>query len=494
MLLFWPLVIPFGTAVACILAWRSVRLQRAISVAGAAALLAATVAILVQVLREGPVAAQAGNWPAPFGITLVADVLSGVMLVVTGVIAFSTLVYGLADASASEERNGHHPLSHAMLAGICGAFLTGDIFNMYVWFEVMIIASFGLLVVGGRRDQLDGAMKYVGLNLIATLAFLAGVGLLYGTTGTLNMADLHDKLDGRMGETPVLASAALLIFAFASKAALFPLFFWLPASYHTLSFGSSALFSGMLTKVGVYALIRVFTLVYDVEGTPVQTLLLWSALTTMVVGVLGAASHMHVRRILSFHIISQIGYMILGLAIYTPLGLIGGIFYVIHHIIVKANLFLIAGLMHGCSGSEDLRRTGGLWRRRPWLGVLFLIPALSLAGMPPLSGFWAKLLILQASLEEGRFIAAFVVLAVGLLTLFSMSKIWNEGFWKAHPGGEGAVTGRLRLTMLIPSIALAAITILIGLQAGPFVDIAITAAEQILDPTAYITAVMGEPR
>ena len=167
---------------------------------------------------------------------MVADRLSALMVVLVGLVAVAVLVFGLADVTAEEEQNGHHPLTHALLAGICGAFLTGDIFNMYVWFEVMLIASFGLLVIGGGRDELDGAMKYVGLNLIATVAFISGVGLLYGATGALNMADLHARLAGRMGETPILASAAFLIFAFASKAALFPLFFWLPASYHTPSF------------------------------------------------------------------------------------------------------------------------------------------------------------------------------------------------------------------------------------------------------------------
>ncbi len=266
MLLFWPLVIPFGTAVLCILAWRSTAMQRGISLAGALALLAVAVRILAQVAETGPFAQQAGGWAAPFGITLVADWLSSVMVLLVGIVAVAALVFGLADVTPEEEHHGHHPLTHAMLAGICGAFLTGDIFNMYVWFEVMLISSFGLLVIGGDRDQLDGAMKYVGLNLIATVAFLSGVGLLYGATGALNMADLHGRLLGRATETPIIASAAFLIFAFGSKAALFPVFFWLPASYHTPSFTTSALFSALLTKVGVYALIRVFTLVYDVEG------------------------------------------------------------------------------------------------------------------------------------------------------------------------------------------------------------------------------------
>ena len=494
MLLFWPVAIPFMTAVLTMLAWRSLRLQRAISVTGGVLLLASAIAIMAAVAENGPVAAQAGGWPAPFGITMVADWLSAVMVLITGIMAVATLVYGLADVTAAEERQGHHPLTHGMLAGICGAFLTGDIFNMYVWFEVMLIASFGLLVVGGGRAQLDGAVKYVGLNLIATLAFLAGVGLLYGATGTLNMADLHGKLAGREGETAILAAAMVLIFAFGSKAAVFPLFFWLPASYHTPSFATSALFSAMLTKVGVYALFRVFTLVFDSGAPGLQPLLIWGSVATMLVGVLGAAAQMNVRRILSFHIISQIGYMVLGLALWTPLGLLGGIFYVIHHIVVKANLFLIAGIMRGYTGSEELREIGGLWRHRPWLGVLFLIPAMSLAGMPPLSGFWAKLVILQAALEQERWIVAFFVLLVGLLTLFSMSKIWNEAFWKAHPGGEGALAPRTPLLALLPAVALAAITVAIGLYAAPFVDVAAAAAAGLLDPQAYLAAVLGATR
>ncbi len=492
MLLFWPVVIPFATAVLAMLAWRSIRLQRVISLAGGFALLAVAIRITMEVARHGPFAAQAGGWPAPFGITMVADWLAAAMVLITGIIAVATLVYGLSDVTGDEEHHGHHPLTHALLAGICGAFLTGDIFNMYVWFEVMLISSFGLMVVGGSRAQIDGAMKYVGLNLIATVTFLAGVGLLYGATGTLNMADLHIALQGRASEVPVIASAAFLLFAFGAKAALFPVFFWLPASYHTLSFTTSALFSGMLTKVGVYALLRVFTLVFDPGMEAIQTVLLWGAAITMVVGVLGAAAQMDVRRILSFHIISQIGYMVLGLAIHTPLALLGAVFYVIHHIIVKANLFLIAGIMHRYTGSEDLNHIGGLWKHRPWLGVLFLIPAMSLAGMPPLSGFWAKLLLLSASLQEERYVIAFLVLLVGLLTLFSMSKIWQFAFWKPHPRGGAALKGGVPLSALVPTIGLAALTIFIGLYAEPFVRVAAAAADQLMEPRAYIAAVLPE--
>ena len=491
MLLFWPLVIPFGTAVLCTLAWRSLALQRAISLAGGLALLAVGLSILARVLRDGPFAQQAGGWPAPFGITLVADGLSAVMLVLVGIVAVAVLVFSLADASPEEEKYGHHALTHAMLAGISGAFLTGDIFNMYVWFEVMLIASFGLLVIGGGRDQLDGAMKYVGLNLIATVAFISGVGLLYGATGALNMADLHGRLAGRMGETPILASAALLIFAFASKAALFPLFFWLPASYHTPSFSTSALFSALLTKVGVYALIRVFTLVYDVDGTPVQVLLLWAAVASMVVGVLGALAMTGVRRVLGFTIISSIGYMILGLAVATPLALVGAVFYLAQDVVVKANLFLGAGMARRLTGSELFGRSGGIWRQRPWASLLFLIPALSLAGVPPFAGFWAKLLLAKATIDAGSYGLTFAVLGVGLLTLFAMARVWAEVFWAAHPEGERAITAPVPAAMALPLLVLVALVVAVGLCAGPFIDVAVAIAAGIADPSAYVAAVLG---
>jgi len=491
MILVWPFLIPLISAALMVLLRSRENVQRWGSVAAAVALLIASLALLVRVLSEGPVAVQVGGWPAPFGITLVADLLSAAMVFITGIVAVAVAIYGLEEIDRRESWHGHHALVQALLAGVCGAFLTGDIFNLYVWFEIMLIASFGLLVVNGTRKSADGAVKYVGLNLIATFGFLSGVGLLYGVTGTLNMADLSQRLEGRQEEVAVLVSAMLLMFAFGAKAAMFPVFNWLPASYHTPSVTTSALFSALLTKVGVYALIRTFTLIYDLDVPLVRGTLLWGAVATMVVGVLGAAAQNHFRRILGFHIISQIGYMVLGLALATPAALLGAIFYLFHHIIVKANLFLIAGAARKLTGSEDLPKIGGLYAATPLLAVLFLIPALSLAGIPPLSGFWAKFLIVSASLDMQSWFIAFVALAVGLLTLYSMSKIWLEVFWKPHPDGDQAIEGTLPVAMLVPIVGLGIMTVTIGLAAGLFVDAAMVAAEQILSPHAYIDAVLG---
>jgi multicomponent Na+:H+ antiporter subunit D len=493
LLLTLPLLIPFTTATLSLLAWRRRRVQRALGVAGAAALLAAAAALLVAISREGIQAVQIGGWPAPFGITLVADLFSAIMVGLGSLMGLAVAVYSLATIDARREAFGYYPLLQLLLMGVGGAFLTGDIFNLYVWFEVMLIASFVLLALGGERAQLEGAIKYVTLNLLSSALFLVAVGVLYGTVGTLNMADLSRKLHD--GVPPALGTALAMLFliAFGIKAGIFPLFFWLPASYHTPPVAISALFAGLLTKVGVYALIRVFTLLFVQDVGYTHSLILTVAGLTMVTGVLGAVAQDEFRRILSFHIVSQIGYMLLGLGLLTPLALAGSIFYIIHHIIVKTNLFLLSGVAHQLRGTYELTRLGGLSRDHPAVAGLFLVSALSLAGMPPLSGFFAKLALVQAGLEREQYAIVATALGVGLLTLFSMTKIWAEAFWKDPPEPTGATSpGRSARSwaLLAPAVALAALTVAIGLAAGPVLTLSMRAAEQLLDPAGYIQAVL----
>ncbi|MEE2861987.1 MAG: Na+/H+ antiporter subunit D [Pseudomonadota bacterium] len=493
-LLVYPIVIPLMTAVVSYL-FRNSRAGRWISVAGTAALLLASLLLMAEVLDRGVVAAQMSNWDAPFGITLAADLLGAVMVVITAITGLATVIYSLSDSPERLERMGFHALLQILLMGVCGAFLTGDLFNLYVWFEVMLIASFGLLVLGGDRQQLDGGIKYVMLNLVSTIMFLTGIGLLYGITGTLNMADLHLAVREVQNQGLLTTISVMFMVAFGVKAALFPLFFWLPASYHTPPVAVSAIFAGLLTKVGVYSLIRCFTLIFDQDVGFTHTLLLWLSVITMVTGVLGAAAMNDFRRILSFHIISQIGYMVLGLAIYTPLGLVGAVFYLVHHIIVKANLFFVAGVAKRIGGSTDLARLGGLYTYAPLLAFLFLIPAFSLAGFPPLSGFWAKYVVVKAALDLEMWGVAAISLAVGLLTIFSMTKIWGAAFWPDHPDGIKPRLSDLpmgdRLALMLPIVGLAALTCIIGLFPEPFVQFAERSAMQLLDPTEYITTVLG---
>jgi len=342
---------------------------------------------------------------------------------------------------------------------------------------------------------MEGAIKYVTLNLFSSAIFLSAVGILYGLLGTLNMADIAQKIDQVENTAMINVVAVMFMVAFGIKASAFPLFFWLPASYHTPLVGVSALFAGLLTKVGVYALFRMFTIVFDHDVAYTHEILVWVAGLTMLSGVLGAAAQYEFRRILSFHIVSQIGYMILGLALYTPLAIIGGVFYIMHHIIVKTTLFLVSGVTYRIAGTHELKDLGGFFRSRPMLSVLFLIPAFSLAGMPPLSGFFAKFLVIRAGVEAEAWGVTAVALLVGLLTLYSMTKIWAEVFWKAapdtesgEPAGQGSTVG---LGWMYTAIAgLAACTVFIGLNGEPIYALAETAADQLLNPDRYIRAVL----
>lgn len=499
LLLTLPIAFPAAGVALCTMLWANPQAQRAVSLVASTGLFFSAIA-LVAAAHDGTVlATQFGDWAAPFGITFVADMLAAAMVLITGVMAVAVGIYGLAGDAEEREHAFYHVLYQGLLLGVTGAFLTGDIFNLYIWFEIMLISSFGMLALGGTREQLDAGVKYVTLNLVATTFFLMSVAFLYGATGTLNMADVARVLPELPNQGLVTTLAVLFLVTFGAKAAVFPLFYWLPAAYHTASAPVVAIFAALLTKVGVYAIIRTFTLLFDGDAGYTGPVVAGIAIFTMVTGVLGAAAHFDIRRILSFHIISQIGYMLFGIAVATPLAVGGSILYVIHHIVVKANLFLIAGAIDRAGGSFHLKDLGGLYRSLPMLGVLFLIPALSLAGLPPLSGFWSKFTVIKASIDAGHLLLAATGLVVGLLTLYSMIKIWNEAFWKSAPE-RAAVSLRdwradrkMRLLMLTPIVSLAAVTLTIGLFAEPFVDYSLRAGAQLLDKSVYIDAVFGAP-
>ena len=493
-LLVLPIALPLATAALSFLAAGKPMLQRAISLAGSLGLLGVAILLTRAVWRESVLVVQVGDWPAPYGITLVADPLSAVMVLIAAVIGLAVTVYSLADLPPRTDMFGYHSLLQCLIGGVCGAFLTGDLFNLYVWFEVALIASFALLVFGGTKLQLDGAVKYVALNLVGTIAFLIAIGLLYGLTGTLNMADLHLKVKQVEDVGHLTVVAVLFIFAFGIKSAVFPLFFWMPASYHTPPAAVSGVFAGLLTKLGVYSLIRLFTLVFTQDTGYTHTVMLWVAALTMVTGVLGAAAQNEFRRILAFHSVSQIGYMLLGLALYTPLALAGATFYMLHHSLVKANLFLVSGVASRMAGSFELDQLGGLYRQRPWLAFYFFLSAFSLAGFPPFSGFWAKFVLVKASVVIEHYAVAGIALAVGLLTTYSMTKIWDLAFWKSRPTTAGPWPAPLSTAhqwlLLAPVGLLAVLTLVLGLWAGPILELALRAGEQLMDPSDYVRMVL----
>ena len=511
LLLCLPILIPLAAATLSLTAWRSLRVQRGLAVLGTIALTAAGVWLVRETHTGTILVSQMGDWPAPYGITLVADVLAAVMVLVTGVMGLAIAVYSLGSIDERRESYGYYALLHILLAGVCGAFLTGDLFNLYVWFEVMLIASFVMMALGGEVRQLRGAIYYVTINLVSSAVFLAAVGIIYGATGTLNMADLAVKLADE-ATRPALATTLgmLLMFTFGVKAALFPLFFWLPASYHTPPPAVAALFAGLLTKVGVYALIRAFTLIFVDDMAYTHGLLLFAAAATMLTGVMGAVVQNDMRRILSFHIISQIGYMVAGLALFglasdpqvRVLALAAAVFYIVHHIVVKTNLFLVSGVVDRLQGTFSLKSLGGLYRTRPGLALCFAVPAMALVGVPPLSGFFAKLAIISVALQLEQYLLVAVALVTSLLTMFSMTKIWNEAFWKEAPQGEespaeSGATGQNRRVsplMLHPIVVLAALTVAMGIGAEQAMAIALEAGRQLTTPELYIDAVLGESR
>ncbi len=485
-----PIVLPLLGAAVSILLGRSRTVQRILSITILTSVTIVSAVLLLAVDRDGPLVVQAGGWDAPLGITLVADRLSTIMLTIGSVMLLSVLVYAIGQPGAERNHVGFQSVYLVLAAGVASSFLTGDLFNLFVSFEIMLTASYVLLTLGGGRAQVRSGMTYVVISLLASALFIAALALIYTATGTVNMADLAEAMrtlpTGLQG-----AFAVLLVGVFGIKAGVFPLFFWLPDSYPTAPSAVTAVFAGLLTKVGVYAIIRTQTLLFDSIARP-ATLLLFIAGATMLVGVLGAIAQDDVKRILSFHIVSQIGYMVFGLALFTVSGIAAAIFYIIHHIIVKTTLFLAGGLIEHVGGSSRLSRLGGMVTSAPAVAIVFLIPALSLAGIPPLSGFVTKFAIIQAGVGAGEHAVVGVSLLVSLLTLFSMTKIWSGVFWNPATDTERTAVDQQPspALMMIPTAALVILSLAVAVYAGPLVELAERAAADLLEPSRYIDAVL----
>ncbi len=496
-LLILPIVVPFFTAALALLLRDQRRAQRVLALVGAAGIFVTGAVLVAVVARGGPLVLEAGGWPAPFGIVLVADLLSAILVTLTGGVGLAAVAFSLATIDSRREGFGYYPLLLILLMGVSGAFLTGDIFNLYVWFEVLLIASFVLLALGSERAQMEGALKYVAMNLIASMLFLVAVGLLYAEVGTLTMADLARVLPQAENPGLMTAIAAMFMVAFGIKAAVVPLHFWLPAAYHTPPPVVSAVFAGLLTKVGVYALLRLFTLVFVGDIGYTHTIVLVASGVTMIIGVLGALAQSEMRRILSFLIVSHIGFAVMGLGLYTPAGLSGAVFYIVEDMIVLTALFLITGIIYQVVPDDDLRNLGGFYAAAPLFGVLFLLPALSLAGVPPLSGFFAKLALLRASIEAGQYGIVATALCTSVLTLLAVTRIWSEVFWKPNPRGTTLTVPRLSaqsVPLWLPVMVLAGLVVVLGLAVGPAFRLASAAGLQLYDPSAYMSAVLGVER
>jgi len=492
------ILIPFFTALVLALLNGYFRLEKAVALTSSLALTVWSVWLLVYVDTHGVQVTILGGWMAPWGVAFVADRLTCIMLCLSSGLGTLVQMYSCWTVTAPQQRYFFYPLMQAMVLGVNWAFVTGDIFNLFVAYEVMLMASYGMMMVGASPAQLRQALKYIAINSVGSTLFVVGCGVLYATVGTLNMADLAVRTAVLTGQRAGMVTAAsmLLLLVFALKAATFPLIYWLPDSYPVVPAGVNGYFAGILTKVGVYSLLRVFVLCFRQEGHEfgLQVLLFLSGLT-MLLGVLGAMCRWDIRRILSWHIISQVGYMVMGIGLagspdprIVHLAVAGTIFYIVHHIVVKSCLFLVGGIAERLNGSQHLKQMGGIVDLAPGVGGLFLVAALSLAGMPPFSGFLAKVVLAQAALTGGNYVVLVVAVITSFLTLFSMSKIWSYAFWREAARGVPLQTYR---GMMAPSAVLVAITVTMGLFPQPFLDLAGRAADTLTAPKEYIGVVLG---
>jgi len=467
LLLISPIILPFVTAALVLILRVHINVTRVIALVSTGALAILSVLLFVRASGGHRIPMMVfGGWPQGLSISFSATMPGLLLVVVTALIALSAAIYSLVDIGPRRRRAGYDALMLAMIGAVNGGFLTDDLFNLYVWFELAFIAALGLLTLDRRPAQIDGAIRYASFTMLAATCILLGVGMIYGITGTL---DVRAAAAALASQPPTFASAvaaALLFGGFALKAGLFPFHLWLPASYHTGPVTAIAVFAGLLTKMGFHALLLIFAGIFGVGAggagaTQLVPLFGWIAAATMLVCCAGALSHTDMRRILAYHIVAQVGYMMMGLALATREGLAAAVFYMVHSIIVQANLFLGAGLIYRASGSWDLTRAGGMARSNPLFSLVLAVPVLSLAGIPPLSGFWAKLIMIRESFDAGMAWLGIVALVAGLMTIISMSVFWSDACWKEP---RDRPVRRVPTAGLVAMILLSLATLLIGLM------------------------------
>ncbi len=492
-----PVFIHLFSAILQLIAWRKTVTQRVISIVGSLMGVILSAQLFSKVYKGGILTMNASNWDSPFGIVFVADLLSTTLVLITSIAALAVSIFSATGISRQRMLYGYFPIFHFLVMGLNGAFLTGDIFNLYVWFEVIIISSFVLMTLGGRKTQLEGAVKYMAMNILASTFFLTGIAILYGITGSLNMADLAIRVKLIENQSLIGITSCFFLIGFGIKSAVFPLYYWLPSSYHTPPSAVAATFGGLLTKVGIYAIIRVFSLIF-VPDDFTKNLLMVLAILTIITGSLGALIKINIRRLFSYLIVCHIGFMIGGIAMFTKIALMGTIFYLIHDILVKTNMFLIAGLIRQIRGTMNMASLGGIYAQYPKISLLIAIVLFSLVGIPPLSGFWPKLYLFEASFTNNQYAFAGALIFGSFVTLYTIAKMWSEVFWKDVP--ESVVVENnfepmplFKKTLLVLPIGLlASVTLYVGLNAEVIIILVGKIADQLISTQPYIEAVMGK--
>lgn len=488
-LIILPIIIPIIAGLLMVIARNMIAFHRFLSLLAMAAVGAAAVLLLRVIKIAGIQTLYLGGWEAPFGITLVADMFAVILVLVAAIVTFCCLIYAFSTIGSAREHHYFYPLLAFMLAGVNGAFLTGDIFNLFVCFEVLLVASYVLISLGGTRIQLQESIKYILINIISSSFFLIAIAYLYGMTGTLNMAHLSVRI-AEVGQGGLLTAVAFLfLIVFSLKAGLL-LFFWLPGSYSAPPTAIAAIFAALLTKVGVYGIIRIFSLIFYHEPQTTHLFIGILAAITMVLGAMGAVAYGDIKRIITYNVLIGIGFILAGFASFTPAGMTGTVYYLIHDMIAKALLFLLGGTIIYLTGTGKLKDMSGLIRLYPVLGWMFFIAALTLSGIPPLSGFIGKIFITEGTFHSGYYWLGGIGLLSGLMVLYSLLKIFMNVFWGYTSTDEvekGTTPG-----ILLPIGVLTVLTIALGLGAElihEYVDLAVMG---LMDPSLYIDAVRAD--
>lgn len=487
--LLLPILIPFFAGMVLMFIRKNISLQRQISLL---ALLSASIVafiLMVDVQNNGIQTVTFGNWPVPYGITMVADGMSSILVFTTLVLAFFIVWFGFESIGKAREQFFYYPGIMMIITGVTGAFTTGDIFNLFVFFEVLLMSSYLLIVLGGEKAQLRESIKYILVNVISSALFVVAVAYLYSVVGTLNMADIAVKIAEINQPGIITTIAVLFLMVFGLKAAIFPLYFWLPSSYGAAPIPVLALFGALLTKVGIYAITRTYTLFFVHDLSYTHELLLILSVLTVAAGCIGALATYNVKQIIIYNIVIAVGVILFGVAQMNEIALKGAMFYLVHDMIIKAALFLIVGIIITVTGTANLRKMGGLMKHYPALGWFYLIAAFGLAGIPPLSGFVGKLLIVQGGFEAGNIWSTLFILASSLIVLLSVIRIFLYAFW-GEQGAMVQIDSKKYNRLFYPAALLVVVSIAYGIGSewvSPFID---NAANVLSNPSVYVDAVM----
>ncbi|MGO2931063.1 Na+/H+ antiporter subunit D [Microbacterium sp.] len=499
--------IPLLGAAITLVFGRSPRLQVFVTVASLAAVAVIAAVMLIAVDQGAPLAVSVGGWPVPFGIVLYVDRLAALLVLISSIVLVAVLLFsigqGAADGADETPISIFNPSYLILAAGIFNAFIAGDLFNLYVGFEILLVASYVLITLGSTESRIRTGAVYIVVSLVSSILFLAAIAMIYGALGTVNMAQIAERMSELPQDTQLVLHL-LLVAAFGIKAAIFPVSFWLPDSYPTAPAPVTAVFAGLLTKVGVYALIRTETQLF--ASNDINMLLMIIALATMVVGVLGAVAQAELKRILSFTLVSHVGYMIFGLAIATPEAIGATVYYIVHHIIVQTTLFLAVGLIERRAGSTSILRVKGLLKAAPLLAVLYFVPAINLGGLPPFSGFIGKFALFDAAASVGTPIMMVLIfggILTSLLTLYALMRAWNLAFWREEEDStetDGRVSylgnapaaddhqerRRIPKIMTVATGGMVGVTLMLTIFAGPLYQLCAGIGESLLQPVNLV--------